>query len=102
MIGVPSALGEDDIKLFVRRAEPSSLAPDDVIRWCEARLAYFQVPRYVAFVGEFPKTPSERIKKDELPRSVDDCWDFERSGDRQRRAEPRSAGRPRRRPRRSQ
>ena len=52
----------------------------DVIRWCEARLAYFQVPRYVAFVDAFPKTPSERIRKDELPRSVESCWDLEQSG----------------------
>ena len=94
VIGVPSALGEDDIKLFVRRAEDSPLAPHDVIRWCEERLAYFQVPRYVAFVREFPKTPSERIKKDELPRSVEDCWDLERSGDHRRRDETRSAARP--------
>jgi crotonobetaine/carnitine-CoA ligase len=79
VIGVPSDLGEDDIKVFVRRIEGRSLAPLDVIRWCEERLAYFQVPRYVAFVDEFPKTPSERIRKDELPRSVDDCWDREAS-----------------------
>jgi crotonobetaine/carnitine-CoA ligase len=79
-IGVPSELGEDDIKLFVRPAGARSLTPLDLIRWCEARLAYYQVPRYVAFVDDFPKTPSERIRKDQLPRSVDDCWDRERSG----------------------
>jgi crotonobetaine/carnitine-CoA ligase len=78
-IGVPSEVGEDDIKLFVRRAEGRSLTPPDVIHWCEERLAYFQVPRYVAFVDDFPKTPSERIKKDELSRSVDGCWDRERT-----------------------
>jgi crotonobetaine/carnitine-CoA ligase len=46
-------------------------------RWCEERLAYFQVPRYVAFVDDFPKTPSERIRKGELSRKVD-CWDREK------------------------
>ena len=25
-------------------------------------------------------TPSERIRKDELPRTVEGCWDLERSG----------------------
>jgi len=78
VIGVPSALGEDDIKLFVRPGD-RPLAPADLIRWCEPRLAYFQVPRYIAFVDEFPKTPSERIQKSELSRSVDGCWDLEQS-----------------------
>ena len=80
VIGIPSELADDEIKLFVRPAASATVDPLDVIRWCEARLAYFQVPRYVAFVDAFPKTPSERIRKDELPRSVDGCWDLEQSG----------------------
>jgi len=83
VLGVPSELGEDDIKVFVRASRP--LEPGEVIRWCEQRLAYFQVPRYVAFVDSFPKTPSERIRKDELSRSVEDCWDAERATGRARR-----------------
>jgi crotonobetaine/carnitine-CoA ligase len=85
VIGVPSDLGEDDIKVFVRRAAGRPPGPLDVIRWCEGRLAHFQVPRYVTFVEEFPKTPSERIRKEELPRSVEHCWDLEQSGYRLRR-----------------
>jgi crotonobetaine/carnitine-CoA ligase len=80
VIGVPSELAEDEIKVFVRPAAGVQVDPLDVIRWCEERLAYFQVPRYVAFVEAFTKTPSERIRKDELPRSVESCWDLEQSG----------------------
>ena len=58
----------------------------DFIRWCESRLAYFQVPRYVAFIDEFPKTPSERIRKDALSRATDGIFDLERSGYRLKRA----------------
>jgi crotonobetaine/carnitine-CoA ligase len=89
VVGVPSDLGEDDIKVFVRPAEGRALAPLDVIRWCEEHLAHFQVPRYVALVEAFPKTPSERIRKDELPRSVDDCWDREEWAPRCRQAHTR-------------
>jgi carnitine-CoA ligase len=85
VIGIASELADDEIKLFVRPAAGTTVGPLDVIRWCEARLAYFQVPRYVAFIDAFPKTPSERIRKDELPRSVDGCWDLEQSGHRLRR-----------------
>ena len=93
VIGVPSDLGEDDIKVLVRRAQDRPLDALDVIRWCEERLAYFQVPRYVAFVEEFPKTPSERIRKEELPRSAEGCWDLEQSGYRLRGADTHSPAR---------
>jgi len=85
VIGIRSELADDEIKLFVRPAAGATVDPLDVIRWCDGRLAYFQVPRFVAFIDQFPKTPSERIRKDELPRSVDGCWDLEQSGHRLRR-----------------
>lgn len=79
-IGVPSELGESDIKLFVRPAPGITLDPLEIVRWCDQRLAYFQVPRFVALVNDFPRTPSQRIRKDELPRATVDCWDRDQSG----------------------
>jgi crotonobetaine/carnitine-CoA ligase len=38
------------------------------------------VPRYVAFIGEFPKTPTLRIQKKELPRTTAGDWDLALSG----------------------
>lgn len=75
MVGVASDIGEEDIKVFVRTSPDRPLEPSDLVRWCEDRMAYFQVPRYVTFIGEFQKTPTERIKKEALSRSVSDCWD---------------------------
>jgi crotonobetaine/carnitine-CoA ligase len=43
-------------------------------------MPYFQIPRYVAFLDELPKTPSERVKKNELSRATDDCFDLEATG----------------------
>ncbi|MFC4276127.1 AMP-binding protein [Achromobacter aloeverae] len=85
LVGVPSDLGEDELKLFVRVREkaagmPAVLDPLALIKWSEARLPYYQIPRYVAFIDEFPKTPTQRIQKKELPRTVADAWDLERSG----------------------
>lgn len=80
LIGVPSELGEDDLKIFIRTSPGSVLDPLELIRWCEPRMPYFQIPRYVAFIGEFPKTPTQRIQKKELSRSVEGVWDLETSG----------------------
>ena len=79
LVGVPSEIGEEDLKLFVRLKPDRATDPRDLVRWCESRMAYFAVPRYIAFVNEFEKTASERIKKGALSRSTDDCWDRDAS-----------------------
>ena len=80
LIGVPSELGEEEIKIFVRRAEGMSLEPAELLRWCAPRLPRFQLPRYVAFVDDFPRTPTQRVRKLELPRDTAGCWDLEAAG----------------------
>ncbi len=85
VIGVPSEMGEDDIKLFVKPAAGKVVDPLALIRFCEQHLAYFQVPRYVEVIDVFPKTPTERIRKEELSRSVERSWDLEKSGHQLRR-----------------
>jgi crotonobetaine/carnitine-CoA ligase len=85
-IGVASDVGDEDIKVFVKPVSGKRLDPLEVIRWCEGRLAYFQIPRYVELVDEFPRTPTERIRKDQLSPSVAGCFDLEQSGYRVRRS----------------
>ncbi len=78
VIGVPSEIGEQDIKVFVRRANGHEIDPVDLIRWCERDLAYYQIPRFVTFVDDFPRGPTHRIKKQELPEDLE-SWDLEQS-----------------------
>ncbi len=80
VVGVEADVGEEDIKLFVKPAHGQAPAPGDIIQWCETDLARFQLPRYVAFIDEFPKTATHRIRKDALSRAIDDCWDREADG----------------------
>ena len=80
LVGVPSGFGDDDLKVFVRVIPMCGMTELELIKWCDERMPYFQVPRYVAFVQELPKTPSQRIRKGELSRSITDCWDVEASG----------------------
>lgn len=82
LVGVPSGLGDDDLKIFIKLAPAAKLDQLDLIKWCEDRMPYFQIPRYVTFVEELPKTPTHRVKKGELSRSTDDrdCWDLQSTG----------------------
>ncbi len=83
MIGVPSDIGEADIKLFVQLKPGQALHPHDLSQWLAGRLAPHQLPRYVAVVESFPRTGSERIMKHKLDRSVGGCWDRLAAADRQ-------------------
>jgi len=80
MIGVPADVGEQELKVFVQLAPGAVLDPLDLIKWCEPRMPRFQIPRYVAFVNTFNKTPTQRIRKETLSRDKTNCWDLERSG----------------------
>ena len=82
LVGVPGELGDDELKLFVRLREGRTADPLALVRWAEPQLAYFQVPRYLAFIDEFPKTPTQRIQKKELSRGTDGVWDLDTSGHR--------------------
>jgi crotonobetaine/carnitine-CoA ligase len=80
LVGVQAEVGEQDLKVFIKCASGRNLKPLDIIKWCEPRMPYFQIPRYVAFVGDFDKTPTQRILKDRLSTDSKDCWDLEQSG----------------------
>jgi crotonobetaine/carnitine-CoA ligase len=80
LIGVDAELGDDELKLFVRLREDCQLDPLAILRWAEPQLAYFQVPRYLEFINEFPKTPTLRIQKKDLSRSTAGVWDLASSG----------------------
>jgi crotonobetaine/carnitine-CoA ligase len=45
-------------------------------------MAYFAIPRYIAFRAGLPKTPSERVEKYKLKAEgvTEDCWDRDEAG----------------------
>lgn len=65
-VGVPSALGEDDVKLCVRLHEGATLDPAELHRHLRARLAAFMRPRYIEVRDDFPRTPTQRVQKHHL------------------------------------
>ncbi len=75
MIGVAAEIGEQDIKLIVKRRAGTTLQPQELSAWLCERLAPYQNPRYIAFVGDFERTTSQRIVKHKLSAQIDDAWD---------------------------
>jgi carnitine-CoA ligase len=80
---VPSDLGEeDDVMAAVVAREP--VDPLELVRFCEGRLAYFAIPRYVDLVDALPLTENGKVRKVVLrERGVGPgTFDLERSGHR--------------------
>ncbi|HUG04668.1 MAG TPA: AMP-binding protein, partial [Steroidobacteraceae bacterium] len=82
VVGVPSEVGEEEVKAVVVLKEGQKVTAEELVRWCEPRMAYFAIPRYIAFRESLPKTPSERVEKFKLKDEgiTADCWDREKAG----------------------
>jgi len=86
MVGVPSPLGEQDVKVFVVRSDPA-LTEEALLDHAAERMPYFAVPRYVEFVDDLPRNATGRVLKYQLrdQPNTDATWDREAAGYRVRR-----------------
>ena len=75
IVGVTAEIGEQDIKLFVQAKPGAQINPAELCAWAAVRLAAYQLPRYIAVVSDFERTPSQRIMKHRLARDTAGCWD---------------------------
>jgi crotonobetaine/carnitine-CoA ligase len=62
-VGVPSAEGEEEVKLAVVLRENAQLTAAALWEYCDEELPRFMVPRYVEFRPALPKTQTERVQK---------------------------------------
>ncbi|MXZ29529.1 MAG: ATP-dependent acyl-CoA ligase [Acidimicrobiia bacterium] len=58
--------GEDEVLVVIVAEPDAALTAEEIWRYGDRRLPYFAVPRYLRFVAELPKTPSEKVRKVEL------------------------------------
>jgi len=84
-IGVKTEEGkyaEDEVMIVVVRKPESRLTSEELMRWCEERMPYFMIPRFVRFRDSLPKTQTERVQKHKLREEgiTPDTWDREKAG----------------------
>lgn len=79
---IPSELGEDEVMVALVLQPGAQFVPEDLMQYCESRMAYFMIPRYIRLVEEFPKTGTERTMKYQLRSQgvTADTWDREAAG----------------------
>jgi crotonobetaine/carnitine-CoA ligase len=70
VIGVPSALTEEDVVACIV-LQPGATLEDEALRsWCAARLAPYKVPSRFVFLAALPLTATMRVAKDRLKSEV--------------------------------
>ena len=74
-VGVPSDVGDEDVKLAVV-VKGSTFDPGDLVAFIAARVPRFMVPRYIAVVDAIPRLPTEKVDKQAL-KQVAVQWDTE-------------------------
>jgi len=82
VVGVPSEFGEDEVMAIVAAVPGAEIDPVDIISFLTPRLPHFMVPRYIRFMAELPKTPTQKIEKHVLRSEgiTQDTWDREQAG----------------------
>jgi crotonobetaine/carnitine-CoA ligase len=79
---VRSSLAEDEVMAMVIPARGARVTELELVEFCEPRMPYFAVPRYMELATELPMTESGKVQKYKLrERGVTKAtWDREASG----------------------
>ena len=79
---VRSELAEDEVMAALVPREGMTLDAVELIRFCEPRMAYFAVPRFLEFMKELPTTENGKVQKFKLRERgrTPTTWDREAAG----------------------
>jgi crotonobetaine/carnitine-CoA ligase len=81
VVAVDLAEFEQEVKVFVVRQPGAVLSEEALVKFLIDRLPRYAVPRFVEFVDEMPRTPTGKVRKQELrARANGGCWDREAAG----------------------
>jgi acyl-CoA synthetase (AMP-forming)/AMP-acid ligase II len=75
VVPVPDPLRKEEVKAYIKLkpgVDRKGFSLDALFEHCRKNLAAFKVPRYVAFIDEYPRTPSDKIAKSKLIAATDD------------------------------
>ncbi|EJL77139.1 ATP-dependent acyl-CoA ligase [Variovorax sp. Varisp85] len=63
---VQSELAEDEVMAALVARDGVPIDPAELVRFCESRLPYFAVPRYIDVLADLPRTENGKVQKFKL------------------------------------
>lgn len=82
-VGVPSDFEfDDDIKIYVVLKAGADVTPESLLRYLVEKLPHYMVPRYIQYMDELPRTPTNKIQKTALQKQSAEgiVWDRQAAG----------------------
>ena len=65
-VGIPAQEGDQDVMAFVVVRAGAAVTPRELFEFLVPRMPHYMVPRYLEFIAELPRTPTEKVRKLEL------------------------------------
>jgi carnitine-CoA ligase len=75
VVPVPDELRGEEVKAYIvlkAGYTRESVPPESILDYAREQLAYFKVPRFIEYVADLPRTPSERVEKHKLVKTKAD------------------------------
>jgi fatty-acyl-CoA synthase len=74
VVGVPSEKYGEQPGAFVIPYPGADISPQDVVDFCQGKIAWFKTPKYVHFLKEYPLTASGKVMKIKLREQSAELW----------------------------
>ena len=74
-LGVPSPMGEEQVKAVVVPSGGALLEPAELHAWCRRRMARFMVPRFIEVRDEMPHISVGKVDKEQLRGVGPEVWE---------------------------
>jgi crotonobetaine/carnitine-CoA ligase len=58
--------GEDEVMAFIVLQAGKAISFAELATWCDVRMPAFMIPRYFDTLADLPRTPTEKVRKEEL------------------------------------
>jgi fatty-acyl-CoA synthase len=72
--GVPSEKYGEEVGAFIVLKEGRTYQPEDIRDFCRGQISHYKIPKYVAFVNDYPMTASGKIQKYKLREMAEELF----------------------------
>jgi crotonobetaine/carnitine-CoA ligase len=81
---VATQANDEEVAAIIVRRPHSRCSEVELVEHCQRNMAYFMIPRYIAFRDELPVTVNQKVEKfklrQDLEADLSKAWDRERAG----------------------
>ncbi|QKJ94456.1 ATP-dependent acyl-CoA ligase [Agrobacterium pusense] len=79
---VASELAEDEVMAAIVLREGHMPSQEEIVRFCEGKMSYFAIPRFIDFLDDMPRTENGKVQKFRLRERgrSENTWDREAAG----------------------